>query len=38
MKMKIDIHCPQDGTVQAIHIVAGDHVMQGQVLVTVSSC
>ena len=38
MKMKIDIHCPQDSTIQAVHVVAGDHVTQGQALVTVSLC
>jgi biotin carboxyl carrier protein len=37
MKMKTDIHCPQDGTIQDVHVVAGDHVTQGQALVTVSS-
>jgi len=37
MKMKTDIHCSLDGTIQAIHVVAGDHVTQGQALVAVSS-
>jgi biotin carboxyl carrier protein len=35
MKMKTDIRCPHDGTVQAVHVAAHDHVAQGQVLVTV---
>ena len=37
MKMKTDMHCPQEGTIQAIHVSVGDHVVQGQALVTVSS-
>ena len=37
MKMKVDISCPRDGTVQAVHVVAHDHVTQGQALVTVSA-
>jgi biotin carboxyl carrier protein len=38
MKMEIDIRSPQDGTIQAVHVVAGDQVTQDQNLVTVSSC
>jgi biotin carboxyl carrier protein len=37
MKMKTDIRCPQDGTIQAVHVAADDRVTQGQALVTVSS-
>jgi biotin carboxyl carrier protein len=37
MKMKTDIRCPQDGTIEAVHVAAQDHVTQGQRLVTVSS-
>jgi biotin carboxyl carrier protein len=36
MKMKTDIRCPHDGTIQAVHAAAHDHVTQGQPLVTVS--
>jgi len=36
MKMRIDVRCPQDGTIQAVHVAAHDHVTQGQVLVTIS--
>ncbi len=36
MKMKTDIRCPQDGTIQAVHVAAHDHVTQGQPLVTLA--
>jgi biotin carboxyl carrier protein len=36
MKMRIDLRCPQDGVIQALHAVPHDHVTQGQVLVTLS--
>ena len=36
MKMKTDICCPHDATVEAVRAAARDHVTQGQVLVTVS--
>jgi len=36
MKMRIDLHCTQDGIIQAVHVVPHNHVTQGQVLVTVS--
>jgi biotin carboxyl carrier protein len=36
MKMRIDLRCPRDGVVQAVHVAPRDHVSHGQVLVTVS--
>lgn len=36
MKMRIDLRCPQDGVIQALHAAPQDHVSQGQVLVTLS--
>ena len=37
MKMKSNIRGPRDGTTRAVHVAAGDRVMQGQLLVTVTS-
>jgi len=34
MKMQIELRCPQDGVIQAVHVAAHDHVTQGQPLVT----
>jgi pyruvate carboxylase subunit B len=36
MKMRIDLRCPQDGVIQAVHVAPHDHVSHGQVLVTVA--
>ena len=36
MKMQIELRCPQDGVVQAVHVAAQDHVTQGQTLVTLA--
>jgi biotin carboxyl carrier protein len=36
MKMQIELRCPQDGVVQAVHVTAHDHVTQGQTLVTLA--
>jgi pyruvate carboxylase subunit B len=36
MKMRIELRCPQDGVVQAVHTAPDEHVTQEQVLVTVS--
>ena len=37
MKMQIELRCPQNGVIQALHVAAHDHVTQGQVLVTLHS-
>jgi biotin carboxyl carrier protein len=34
MKMQIELRCPQDGVIQAVHVTAHDHVTQGQTLIT----
>jgi len=36
MKMQIELRCPQDGVIQAVHVAAHDHVTQGQTLVTLA--
>jgi len=36
MKMRIDLRCPQNGVIQAVHVSPHDHVSQGQILVTMS--
>jgi biotin carboxyl carrier protein len=36
MKMQIELRCPQDGVVQAMHVAAHDHVTQGQTLITLA--
>jgi biotin carboxyl carrier protein len=36
MKMQIELRCPQDGVIQALHVSAHDQVTQGQVLVTLA--
>ena len=36
MKMQIDLRCPRDGVIQAVHVAAHDHVTQGQALVTLA--
>jgi len=37
MKMRTELHCPQDGVIQDVHVAPHDHVTQGQVLVTMSA-
>jgi pyruvate carboxylase subunit B len=37
MKMRTELHCSQDGVIQAVHVAPHDHVTQGQVLVTMSA-
>ena len=37
MKMRIEVHCPQDGVIQAVHVAPHDRVTQGQILVTMSA-
>jgi biotin carboxyl carrier protein len=36
MKMQIELRCPQDGIIQAIHVAPHEHVTQGQTLVTLA--
>lgn len=36
MKMQIDLRCPRDGVIQAVHVAAHEHVTQGQALVTLA--
>jgi biotin carboxyl carrier protein len=36
MKMQIELRCPRDGVIQAVHVAAQDHVKQGQTLVTLA--
>ena len=36
MKMQIELRCPKDAMIQAIHVSAHDHVAQGQALVTLA--
>jgi biotin carboxyl carrier protein len=36
MKMQIELRCPQDSVIQALHVSAHDHVTQGQALVTLT--
>ena len=36
MKMQIELRCPGDGVIQAVHVAAQDHVTQGQTLVTLA--
>jgi biotin carboxyl carrier protein len=36
MKMRIELHSPRDGAIQAVHAASHDHVSQGQALVTLS--
>jgi biotin carboxyl carrier protein len=36
MKMQIELRCPQDGVIQAVHVAPHDHVAQGQTLATLA--
>jgi biotin carboxyl carrier protein len=36
MKMQIELRCPRDSVVGAVHVSAQDHVSQGQALITLA--
>ena len=37
MKMRIEVRCPQDGVVESVHVAPADKVIQGQLLITLST-